>query len=176
MIHGIFFLVVFLRGIVIRTRLRQYISSSRLISRLRPSQYPRHHIQAYNLFKKFGITIPTFSQLVAISSFTLLLTFLSIFGYGFRHPSNPKYVPPTAWYIRYIATRLGVMSFVLMPLLLLTVGRMNFLVWMTQWSYDSWNIFHRWIGRLALVFAIAHTVLYLVYAHLVGMLYTILVL
>ncbi|KAK0196592.1 ferric reductase like transmembrane component-domain-containing protein [Armillaria mellea] len=170
-IHAIFFLVVFLRGVIIRTPIRHYISSSRLISRLRPSHYPRHHIQAYNVFKKFGITIPTFSQLVAISSFTLLLTFLSVFGYGFRHPSNPKYVPPTAWYIRYIATRLGVMSFVLMPLLLLTAGRMNFLVWMTQWSYDSWNIFHRWIGRLALVFAVAHTVLYLVYAHLIGRLW-----
>ncbi|KAK0463606.1 ferric reductase like transmembrane component-domain-containing protein [Desarmillaria tabescens] len=170
-IHAIFFLVVFLRGIIIRTPLRQYISSSRLISQLRPSQYPRHHIQAYNIFKKLGVTIPTFSQLVALSSFTLLLTFFSVFGYGFRHPSNPEYVPPTAWFIRYIATRLGVMSFVLMPLLMLTAGRMNFLVWMTHWSYDSWNIFHRWIGRLALVFAVLHTVLYLVYAHLVGRLW-----
>ncbi|KAK0211209.1 ferric reductase like transmembrane component-domain-containing protein [Desarmillaria ectypa] len=167
-IHAIFFLVVFLRGIIIRIRLRQYISSPRLISQLRPSQYPRHHVQAYNIFKKFGITIPTFYQLVALLSFTLLLTFFSVFGYGFRHPSNPTYVPPTAWYIRYIATRLGVMSFVLMPLLMLTVGRMNFLVWITHWSYDSWNIFHRWIGRLALIFAIVHTVLYLIYAHLVG--------
>ncbi|KAG7448272.1 uncharacterized protein BT62DRAFT_993095 [Guyanagaster necrorhizus] len=63
------------------------------------------------------------------------------------------------------------MSFVLMPLLMLTVGRMNLLVWMTRWSYDSWNIFHRWIGRLALIFAIVHTVLYIVYAHLVGRLW-----
>ncbi|THU81506.1 hypothetical protein K435DRAFT_693457 [Dendrothele bispora CBS 962.96] len=77
--------------------------------------------------------------------------------------SSIGYKPTFDQYVRYIATRFGVMAFAILPLLMLTAARMNVLVWLTHWTHDSWYIFHRWIGRLAWVCAIAHAVLYSTY-------------
>ncbi|KAF9014612.1 hypothetical protein BDZ89DRAFT_1046412 [Hymenopellis radicata] len=167
-IHVIFFTVVVLRGIIIRTRLRRILTPSRLIPRFKPKSYPRHHIHAYTISKRYGITIPTFSQFCALACFFLLLTLFAVSGYGWRDPSSPDYVPDTIYVIRYIATRTGVLSFVLLPLLILTAGRMNLLVAITEWSFDSWNIFHRFVGRMSLLFAIIHTIAYLIYAFMIG--------
>ncbi|KAF9032179.1 hypothetical protein BDZ89DRAFT_1158642 [Hymenopellis radicata] len=167
-IHVVFFTVVVLRGIIIRTRLRRILTPSRLIPRFKPQSYPRHHIQAYTISKRYGITIPTFSQFCALACFFLLLTLFAVSGYGWRDPSSPDYVPDTIYVIRYIATRTGVLSFVLLPLLILTAGRMNLLVAITEWSFDSWNIFHRFIGRMSLLFAIIHTIAYIIYAFMIG--------
>lgn len=56
------------------------------------------------------------------------------------------------------------LSFACFPPMLLAVARKNMLVEATRWSYDSWNIFHRFLGRASLALAAVHTALYFAYA------------
>ncbi|RPA87476.1 hypothetical protein BJ508DRAFT_410245 [Ascobolus immersus RN42] len=49
--------------------------------------------------------------------------------------------------------------------MILAVARKNYLVEATRWSYDSWNIFHRFLGRASLFFAVVHTALYCGYVY-----------
>ncbi|KAJ5247803.1 FAD-binding 8 [Penicillium chermesinum] len=54
------------------------------------------------------------------------------------------------------------MSFANFPLLWLFGARNNILIWATNWSFATFNIFHRHVARVATLQAVAHTVLYIV--------------
>jgi len=54
------------------------------------------------------------------------------------------------------------MSFANFTLLWLFGGRNNILIWMTGWSFATFNVFHRHIARVATLQGIAHSVLYFV--------------
>ncbi|PNS20126.1 Ferric reductase transmembrane component 1 [Sphaceloma murrayae] len=62
--------------------------------------------------------------------------------------------------LREIRNRTGVLSFVNMIPLFLFAGRNNFLIKLLDVSFDSYNMMHRWLGRIAVLHAIAHTVAY----------------
>ena len=49
----------------------------------------------------------------------------------------------------------------MIPLILL-VGRNNPLIWILGISFDTFNLIHRWIGRLVVVEAVAHTLAWMV--------------
>ncbi|KAL4894416.1 ferric reductase like transmembrane component-domain-containing protein [Aspergillus ambiguus] len=55
--------------------------------------------------------------------------------------------------VKYAAGHLAVMN---SPVLVLTAGRNNPLIWLLGISFDTFNLFHRWIGRLMIVGAIVH--------------------
>lgn len=52
------------------------------------------------------------------------------------------------------------MAFYNLPLLWVLAGRNDVLMWLTGWSFDSLNMFHRWIARVATFHAIAHSAAY----------------
>ncbi|KAI5853542.1 ferric reductase like transmembrane component-domain-containing protein [Tricharina praecox] len=76
---------------------------------------------------------------------------------------NPLFTTTTSQYLRYSANRTGVLSFALLPALVLSAARKNILAHATGWSLDSWNVFHRFLGRLAAVLTAVHTVLFCAY-------------
>lgn len=49
----------------------------------------------------------------------------------------------------------------MIPLILLA-GRNNPLIWILGISFDTFNLIHRWIGRLVVVEALAHTLAWMV--------------
>jgi predicted ferric reductase len=53
--------------------------------------------------------------------------------------------------------RTGVLATVNMMPLFLLAGRNNPLIWMLGISFDSFNLLHRWLGRIAAVQALIHT-------------------
>lgn len=55
--------------------------------------------------------------------------------------------------LKYSAGHLAVMN---SPVLVLTAGRNNPLIWMLGISFDTFNLLHRWVGRLMIVGAIVH--------------------
>lgn len=55
--------------------------------------------------------------------------------------------------LKYAAGHLSVMN---SPALVLTAGRNNPLIWMLGISFDTFNLLHRWVGRLMIVGAIVH--------------------
>lgn len=58
--------------------------------------------------------------------------------------------------LKYIADRAAHICIYLVPVLLLFGGRNNFLIWVTQWKFSTFNTFHRWIGRFVLILALIH--------------------
>ncbi|KAH8085341.1 ferric reductase like transmembrane component-domain-containing protein [Filobasidium floriforme] len=61
---------------------------------------------------------------------------------------------------RYVADRTGIMAIWNLPLLWLTATRNDILLWVCGWSFADLNLFHRWVGRVATVLAVIHSVAY----------------
>ncbi|VBB88558.1 Conserved hypothetical protein [Yarrowia lipolytica] len=61
---------------------------------------------------------------------------------------------------RYIADRTGIMSFTQVPIVFLFGGRNNFFMWLTGWSFDTFNIYHRWTSRVMILYAVIHSICY----------------
>lgn len=59
---------------------------------------------------------------------------------------------------RYVADRTGLMSFAQLPILFLFAGRNNFLIYLTGWSYSTFNVYHRWVSRVMVILAFVHSV------------------
>jgi hypothetical protein len=47
-----------------------------------------------------------------------------------------------------------------MPIMFLFAGRNNLLIWITGWSYNEFQVFHKWIARVATLEAILHSACY----------------
>lgn len=65
---------------------------------------------------------------------------------------------------RYVSDRTGVISMANMPLIWAFSMRNNVLIWLTGWSFSTFNCFHRWVARIATVEAIVHSFGYSVFA------------
>jgi len=67
---------------------------------------------------------------------------------------------------RYLADRTGVLAIANMTLLWAFAMRNNVLIWLTGWSFATFNQFHRWVARVATIEAILHSIGYTVEAFL----------
>lgn len=63
-------------------------------------------------------------------------------------------------YWRYIADRTGIISYANLPILWMFSGRNNVFLWLTGWSFSTFNIFHRHVARIATIQAIIHSICY----------------
>ncbi|KAJ7501065.1 ferric reductase like transmembrane component-domain-containing protein [Mycena galericulata] len=54
----------------------------------------------------------------------------------------------------------GVLSLAVFPLVWLTAARNNFFIPLTGWGFETFQVLHRWIGRLATAYALLHTAAY----------------
>lgn len=161
-----FFSVVLSRTIYVRWgrgKLHRYAN----LLRLKPARYPRRHLQAVKLFGRYDYTVPSFVQTGSIVAYSALLALLCCIGFNFRL-NDPDYKPSTALFIRWLAIRTGVMTFAQLPILILTSGSMYIIAALTKWSRDSWNIFHRAVGRLVALCAVSHGIFYSIYAIMNG--------
>lgn len=61
-------------------------------------------------------------------------------------------------FLRYVADRSGIIGTLLLPLLILTGGRNNFLQWVTRWKFSTFITYHRWIGRVILALFFVHSI------------------
>jgi hypothetical protein len=69
---------------------------------------------------------------------------------------------------RYIADRSGILAFAQIPLLIAFAGRNNVLIWLTGWSYDTFNVWHKWVARVCLLHTFIHSVAWSVIAFMQG--------
>lgn len=60
--------------------------------------------------------------------------------------------------------RSGILAVLNMIPLVIFAGRNNLLIWLLGISYDTYNIFHRWLGRMVVLEAIVHTISWFVNA------------
>jgi predicted ferric reductase len=69
---------------------------------------------------------------------------------------------------RYIGDRAGLMAIAQLPLAWIFATRNDPLLWLTGWSFATYNRFHRWVARLCMVLAIVHSVSYSIYTWKAG--------
>ncbi len=67
-------------------------------------------------------------------------------------------VPNKAKLIAELRGRSGHLSVLNMLPLFLFAGRNNIFIQLLRVSFDTWNLFHRWIGRIVVVEAVVHTI------------------
>jgi len=128
---------------------------------------PAHHARAFVPLPRFAwtaFTVPTAPQALAMVLAAAITAVVSCTSYSQDiYVPNPLFDTTASQYLRYSANRTGALAFALLPALILSAARKNLVAHATGWSLDSWNIFHRFLGRLATVLAAAHTVLYCAY-------------
>ncbi|CRG91442.1 hypothetical protein PISL3812_08491 [Talaromyces islandicus] len=82
---------------------------------------------------------------------------------------NNLYWPNTRVQLwRYLADRAGVLAIANMPLVWAFGMRNNVLIWLTGWSFSTFNSFHRWVARVATIEAALHGISYTVELFLDG--------
>ncbi|KAG9230484.1 putative ferric reductase transmembrane component 3 [Amylocarpus encephaloides] len=87
---------------------------------------------------------------------SILITIFLLTNFGFCAWLN--YNRPNKWsIIAELRGRTGVMTVVNMIPLIIFAGRNNPLIGILQISFDTYNLMHRWIGRMAVLEAAVHT-------------------
>jgi len=100
---------------------------------------------------------PTVGQALYITMFFVLNLVLSSVNYSSSQP-HPWYFGPREETLAYIGYRTGHISYALLPLVILFSGRNNFLLWITNWSYSTYLLLHRWVARIFALHAIIHSI------------------
>lgn len=59
-----------------------------------------------------------------------------------------------------IGLRSGYLAIYLLPIVFVTAGRNNVLIYLTGWSFEIWNHFHRNLARLVVLLIIVHAIAY----------------
>jgi hypothetical protein len=109
----------------------------------------------------FGLTWSLPTRMHSIAVLLLVLINAIACGWGLDAFSGNIYFDAT-WlqYVRYVADRTGMYAVYNMPLLFAFAGRNNILIWLTGSSFETFNVYHRWIGRIVVGEAVVHSVLY----------------
>lgn len=55
---------------------------------------------------------------------------------------------------------MGFLSIAQLPMIWVFAARNNLLLWLTGWSYATYNRFHRWIATISVALAIGHSIGY----------------
>jgi hypothetical protein len=63
---------------------------------------------------------------------------------------------------RYFSDRTGIIAYYNLPLVFLMGTRNNLFIWLTGWSFSTFNVFHRWVARVFVLQGFLHSVGYTV--------------
>ncbi|KPA37340.1 ferric-chelate reductase [Fusarium langsethiae] len=104
--------------------------------------------------------VPTRGQSLFIAYIWIINIILCAVGYELKDPMS--------WYnsldqqlVSYISNRVGLLSFVNLALAVLFSSRNNVLLWITNWSYSTFLLLHRWIAVICMLQACLHSAIYL---------------
>jgi predicted ferric reductase len=121
----------------------------------------------------FSFNIPTREQTLILVGYVILnIVFMCVSYQTFDFPPDSyRIIPPDLWghlnrkkYLqKQICNRAGILAVSQFPLLILFAGRNNFLLLLTGWSLDAFNVFHKWFGRIIVILLFIHAVAYTIY-------------
>ncbi|CAF3485454.1 unnamed protein product [Fusarium graminearum] len=106
-------------------------------------------------------TLPPRVQTLTISLFAMLNIICTIHGYSIFEGYGYY---PSVWLqvLRHVSDRTGIISFANFPLIWFFGMRNNIFIWLTGWDFKTYNNFHRWVGRIATIQAVVHSVGYII--------------
>ncbi|KAM7222408.1 Ferric reductase like transmembrane component domain containing protein [Rhypophila decipiens] len=116
--------------------------------------FGKRHNREFQLSSAVNVgTLPTRFQLVfLLAYFAANVAFCVI---------TIDYSLPYAQVARLVRNRTGVLSVINMIPLFILAGRNNPLIYLLGISFDTYNLIHRWLGRIVILEALAHTLAFL---------------
>ncbi|KAM5473595.1 hypothetical protein MauCBS54593_002392 [Microsporum audouinii] len=115
----------------------------------------KRHNREYRLSAALNMgTLPTRFHTV------LLLMVIGSNAYLCLH--NLPFSKPEKEFLPSIRKRTGTMATVNLIPLVLMAGRNNPLIKLLDVSFDTWNLLHRWLGRIVVLESLAHTICWMV--------------
>lgn len=120
-----------------------------------PAAFGHRHIDRYYLFNFIPIFIPTRFESIVIAFYILLTIIFMSTGYSFMH-NNPLWASHYSELVLNVSNRAGIMASIQIPLLTLFALRNNVLIWLTGWSFSTFNAYHRAIARVTFLLAVIH--------------------
>lgn len=85
-----------------------------------------------------------------------------------RTDSTCRYPTYSLQISRYLGDRAGLLTIAQLPVVFVFAQRNDPLLWITGWSFATFNRFHRWVARMCMMLAIIHSVSYSVYTYRAG--------
>lgn len=168
-IWGFLLVVSFTRLILVKVFPRKGSKPYTVVSKFRkyfilPSTFGGRHIASV---KGVG-TLPLRWQSIVVAVvfiFTVIFMFVRI-----KATEGPEttYYTKTLEVTRFIGDRCGILAVTQLPVLFLFGGRNNVLMFYTGWSFDTFNVFHKWQGRFVLMIASVHAWTYTRVYHALG--------
>lgn len=113
----------------------------------------------------FGIinaSLPTRAQSIIITAYLALTLMFMLIKYDI-FDGNTRFKTKSLQLSRSISDRSGIMAVTQLPLLYLFAGRNNMMLYVTGWSYDTFNVYHRIISRVMYALVVAHSIAYTLY-------------
>lgn len=101
--------------------------------------------------------IPTRVQTLVVAGHCLMNLLMVSIGYANFKPNmylNSSYL----MHELMLSHRTAIMSFGQIPLLIIFASRNNLLAMATGWSFDTFNVYHRWVSRTMFIHAAIHSV------------------
>lgn len=102
---------------------------------------------------------PTRMQALVVTGY-LIMSFIFMFTQFDLFTPNYYFKTKGDQLARYLADRTGIMAFTQVPIVFLFGGRNNLFMWLTGWSFDTFNIYHRWTSRVMVLYAVIHSICY----------------
>lgn len=101
--------------------------------------------------------LPTRITTVLIAGFAVLDWILLFSNYAYES-RNILFTTPTQQFYKTMSIRGGYLVVYKLPLLTLFAGRNNLLQYIAPWSFDTFNVFHKWISRITFFDLCVHAV------------------
>lgn len=124
-----------------------------------PATFGQSHSAPCIKFQVFGVCIPTRIQSIVLLGYFILNIILILVKYDLFLP-NSYYETTEQQFLRYIAARCGIIAFIHLPVIIIFAGRNNLFIWCTGWSFDTFNVYHRWTARVMVLHALIHALAY----------------
>lgn len=106
-------------------------------------------------FNIINVSLPTRAQSYVLAGYYamfIIFMFIKIDLFD----GNTRYATKGLQLSRYLADRSGIIAITQVPLIYLFAGRNNIMLWVTGWSYDTFNVYHRAISRVMYICVFIH--------------------
>lgn len=151
-------LISFTRLIFVRISPRKGSKPYAFVTKFRkhfilPSTFGSRHIAS---FKGIG-TIPLrWQSIVVFVLFCMCVIFMFVDMKTTEGPETLFYTK-NIQFTRFIGDKAGILGVSQLPVLFLFGGRNNILMLFTGWSFDTCNVFHKWLGRFTFMILCVHS-------------------
>ncbi|KAF2669305.1 hypothetical protein BT63DRAFT_479164 [Microthyrium microscopicum] len=165
--HAIYAIVVFAVGLllpILLTLLKHILPNSLKSFLYARAIYPAWRYSWNVNFRETGNVRPTMGQAFIISFHVLFNIVLSIVDLHTDIHETWSWDDRNGKFVTALANRLGALALANFPLTILYSGRNNFLLALTNWSHSTYLMLHRWVGFIAALQAILHSLLFLILA------------